>query len=31
MASLGHYKQTAVDLSSPHHQNYQGAKRLAAL
>ena len=31
MALVGHYEQTAVDLSSPHFQNYQGAKRIAAL
>lgn len=31
MAIVGHYEQTAVDLSSPHFKNYQGAKLLAAL
>ena len=31
MALVGHYEQTAVDLSSPHFKNYQGAKRIAAL
>jgi len=31
MAIVGHYEQTAVDLSSPHFKNYQGAKRIAAL
>ena len=31
MALVGHYEQSAVDLSSPHFQNYQGAKRIAAL
>ena len=31
MALVGHYEQTAVDLSSPHYQNYQGAKLIGAL
>lgn len=31
MALVGHYEQSAVDLSSPHFKNYQGAKRVAAL
>ena len=31
MALVGHYEQTALDLSSPHFKNYQGAKRVAAL
>ena len=31
MAIVGHYEQSAVDLSSPHFKNYQGAKRIAAL
>lgn len=31
MAIVGHYEQDAVDLSSPHFKNYQGAKKLAAL
>ena len=31
MALVGHYEQTAVDLSSPHFKNYQGAKLIGAL
>ena len=31
MALVGHFEQDAVDLSSPHFKNYQGAKRIAAL
>ena len=31
MALVGHFEQEAVDLSSPHFKNYQGAKRIAAL
>ncbi len=31
MALVGHYEQDAVDLSSPHFKNYQGAKKLVAL
>lgn len=31
MALVGHYEQDAVDLSSPHFKNYQGAKKLSAL
>lgn len=31
MALVGHYEQTTVDLSSPHYQNYQGAKLIGAL
>ena len=31
MAIVGHYEQTAVDLSSPHYKNYQGAKLIGAL
>ena len=31
MALVGHYEQTAVDLSSPHFKNYQGTKLLTAL
>jgi integrase len=31
MALVGHFEQTAVDLSSPHFKNYQGAKLLGAL
>ncbi len=31
MAIVGHYEQKAVDLSSPHFKNYQGAKLLSAL
>ena len=31
MALVGHYEQNALDLSSPHFKNYQGAKRVAAL
>ena len=31
MALVGHFEQTAVDLSSPHFKNYQGAKLVAAL
>jgi integrase len=31
MAIVGHYEQDAVDLSSSHFKNYQGAKMLAAL
>lgn len=31
MALVGHFEQDAVDLSSPHFKNYQGAKRISAL
>jgi len=31
MALVGHYEQAKVDLSSPHYQNYQGAKLISAL
>jgi integrase len=31
MALVGHFEQTAVDLSSPHFKNYQGAKLIGAL
>ena len=31
MALVGHYDQAKVDLSSPHFQNYQGAKLISAL
>ena len=31
MALVGHFEQTAVDLSSPHFANYQGAKLIGAL
>jgi len=31
MALVGHFEQEAVDLSSPHFKNYQGAKRVTAL
>jgi integrase len=31
MALVGHFEQDALDLSSPHFKNYQGAKRIAAL
>ena len=31
MALVGYYEQSAVDLSSPHFRNYQGAKLLGAL
>lgn len=31
MALVGHYEQTAVDLSSSHFKNYQGAKLIGAL
>ena len=31
MALVGHFEQDAVDLSSPHFKNYQGAKKIAAL
>ena len=31
MALVGHYEQTAVDLSSPHYVNYQGTKLIGAL
>lgn len=31
MALVGHYEQAKVDLSSPHFQNYQGAKLISAL
>jgi len=31
MAVVGHYEQTAVDLSSPHFKDYQGAKLIGAL
>ena len=31
MALVGHYEQTAVDLSAPHFKNYQGVKLLTAL
>lgn len=31
MALVGHFEQTAVDLSSPHFKNYQGTKLLSAL
>ena len=31
MALVGHHEQSRVDLSSPHFQNYQGAKLLTAL
>jgi len=31
MAIVGHFEQTAVNLSSPHFKNYQGTKLLSAL
>ena len=31
MALVGHYEQSAVDLSAPHFKNYQGAKLISAL
>jgi integrase len=31
MAIVGHFEQQAVNLSSPHFKNYQGAKQIAAL
>lgn len=31
MALVGHYEQDALDLSSPHFKNYQGAKKIVAL
>ncbi len=31
MALVGHFEQSALDLSSPHFKNYQGAKRVTAL
>lgn len=31
MALVGHFEQTALNLSSPHFKNYQGAKLIAAL
>ena len=31
MALVGHFEQEAVDLSSPHFKNYQGAKLIGAL
>lgn len=31
MALIGHFEQDALDLSSPHFKNYQGAKRITAL